>query len=124
MRNISVKLFLNLDQWFRRYQFLTRGLEAISLSAAESFSHIIFEFGTVVQKMSFKDIYYLELWWPLCSTKRNHFCHFGRGHYEEHSCEIILNLDQWLRRSCCLKKKSMHTCTTERQCTTDEDQSQ
>ena len=26
----------------------------------------------------------------------------GRGHYEEHFCEIILNLDQWLRR-CHLK---------------------
>ena len=23
---------------------------------------------------------------------------FGRGHYEEHFCEIILNLDQWFRR--------------------------
>ena len=23
---------------------------------------------------------------------------FGRGHREEHFCEIILNLDQWLRR--------------------------
>ena len=24
------------------------------------------------------------------------FVNFGRGHYEEHFCEIILNLDQWL----------------------------
>ena len=28
---------------------------------------------------------------------------FGRGHYEEHFCELILNLDQWFRRRCCLK---------------------
>ena len=34
--------------------------------------------------------------------------HFGRGHYGEHSCEIILNLDQWFRRRCRLKKKFMH----------------
>ena len=32
-------------------------------------------------------------------------CNFGRGHYGEHSCEIILNLDQWLMRKCLLKKK-------------------
>ena len=30
-------------------------------------------------------------------------CNFGRRHYEEQFCEIILNLDQWFRRSC-LKK--------------------
>ena len=29
--------------------------------------------------------------------------YFGRGHYEEHSCEIILK-DQWFRRRCRLKK--------------------
>ena len=23
-------------------------------------------------------------------AKRNHLCNFGNGHYEEHSCEIIL----------------------------------
>ena len=26
-------------------------------------------------------------------------CNFGRGHYEKHFCEIILNLDRWLTRS-------------------------
>ena len=26
-----------------------------------------------------------------------------RGYYEEHSCDIILNLGQWFRRRCCLK---------------------
>ena len=28
---------------------------------------------------------------------------FGRGYYEEQFCEIILNLDQWLRRKYCSK---------------------
>ena len=27
--------------------------------------------------------------------ERNRLGNFGRGHYREHSCEIILNLDQW-----------------------------
>ena len=34
------------------------------------------EFGPVVQKMSFKDISYLELWQPL--VQRTHLCNFGR----------------------------------------------
>ena len=61
-----------------------------------------FEFGPVVQeKISFKDIPYLELWHPFCSGERNHLCNFGRGYQEEQFCEIILNLGQWFR--CCLK---------------------
>ena len=53
--------------------------------------------------MSLKDISYLELWQPLCSADRNHLCNFGRRYHEEQFCEIILNLDQWLRRKCRLK---------------------
>ena len=30
------------------------------------------------------------------------FVQFCRGYYEEHFCEFVLNLDQWLRR-CHLK---------------------
>ena len=52
--------------------------------------------------MPFKDISYLELWWPFCSTEQNHLCNFGRGFYEEQFCEFISNLGQWFRR-CCLK---------------------
>ena len=52
--------------------------------------------------MLFKDISYLELWWPICSAEQNHVCNFGRGYYEEQFCEIILNLDQWFRRKCLL----------------------
>ena len=37
--------------------------------------------------------------------ERNQFCNFGRGHIGEHSCEVILNMDQWFRRRCRLKKK-------------------
>ena len=50
--------------------------------------------------MSFKDISYLEPWWPFCSAEPNQMCNFGREYQEEQFCEIILNLDQWLRRRC------------------------
>ena len=53
--------------------------------------------------MSFKDIPYLELWWPFYSAELHHLCHFVRGYYEEQFCEIVLNLDQWFRRRCLLK---------------------
>ena len=40
----------------------------------------------------------LQLWWQSCLAERNHIIgNFGRGHYEEHFCKIILNLDQWFR---------------------------
>ena len=52
--------------------------------------------------MLFKDISYLELWWPFCSVQPNHLCNLGRGHYEENFCKIILNLDHCFRR-CRLK---------------------
>ena len=50
--------------------------------------------------MSFKDISYLELWWPLCSAEHKHLCNFGRMHHEEQFYGIILNLDQWFRMKC------------------------
>ena len=53
--------------------------------------------------MSFECISYLELWWPFCSAELNHLCNFGRRHHEEQFCEIILNLNQWFRKSCHLK---------------------
>ena len=53
--------------------------------------------------MSLKDIYYLELWQRLCSVERNHLCNFGSRHHGEQFCGIILNLDKWFRRRCCLK---------------------
>ena len=56
-----------------------------------------FEFGPVVQEMSFKDISYLELW-QIFLAKQNHLSNFGRRHHEKHFYEIILNLDKWFRR--------------------------
>ena len=50
--------------------------------------------------MWFKDISYLELWWPICLAEQNHLCNFCRRHHKEEFCEIILNLDQWLRIGC------------------------
>ena len=64
---------------------------------------VIFFGPKVQEEMSFKDISYLELWPPFCSAEQYHLYNFGRGHQEEHFCEIILNLDQWFRRRCHLK---------------------
>ena len=59
------------------------------------------EYGSVIQEeILFKDISYLELWQPYCSTECNHLCNFGRGYHEEQFCEIILNLDKSFRRRC------------------------
>ena len=33
----------------------------------------------------------------------NNLYNVGKGYQEEQFCEIILNLDQWFRRRCCLK---------------------
>ena len=44
--------------------------------------------------MLFKDISYLQLWQPSCSAEYNHSGTFGRGHYEEQLCQIILYLMQ------------------------------
>ena len=35
-----------------------------------------FKFGPVVQKMSFKDIFYLELWWPFFFSEAETFVQF------------------------------------------------
>ena len=56
----------------------------------------------IQEKISFKNISYLELWQPLSSVEGNHLCNFGRGHHGVHFREITLNLDQWFRR-CRLK---------------------
>ena len=47
--------------------------------------------------MPFQDISYLELWQPFCLGEQNHLGNFGRGNYEAHFYEIILNLDQWFK---------------------------
>ena len=55
----------------------------------------------VVQETSSKDISY-QLWRPFCSAEQGHLCNASRGHYQEHFCEIILNLEQWFR-NCSIK---------------------
>ena len=41
---------------------------------------LFFEFGPVIQKeMPFKDISYLQLWWPSCLRERIHFCTLLEG---------------------------------------------
>ena len=63
---------------------------------------IFLELVPVAQEgMSIRYISYLELWQPLRSLDQNHLNNFGRGF-----CEIILNLDQWLRRRCRFKNIS------------------
>ena len=53
---------------------------------------IDYEFRPVVtEEMPYKDTFYLELWWSLCSGEQKHLCNFGREHHEEHFCKIILN---------------------------------
>ena len=90
------EIVLNLDQWFiRKCHF-----KIVRIRSAGGF--FVQQGGTIwpmVQKMSFKDISYLELWWPFCSAERTYLCNFGRGHYEEQFYEFILNLGQWFRRS-------------------------
>ena len=50
----------------------------------------LFEFGPVVQeKMSFKDVSYLELWMHFYNAEQNNLCNSSRGYYEEQFCEII-----------------------------------
>ena len=59
----------------------------------------------VQEEGSFKDISYLWLWRPFCSVLPKHLCNYdsASGDYLEHFCEIILNLEQWLKGKCRLK---------------------
>ena len=65
----------------------------------------LFKFGLAVQeKMSFKAVSYLSLWWPLLQWSGT-ICAILEESImqEEQFCEIILNLGQWFRR-CHFKK--------------------
>ena len=100
------EIILNLDLWFlfgRAEPFVQFWLKASwGTNLWNNFwiwTSGYFEFGPVVQEeMSFKAISYLELCLLFCSAEPNHLCNFGRGHYEEQFCEIILNLGQVFRR--------------------------
>ena len=54
--------------------------------------------GAVVKKIFLT--YTSGLRHPSCSAEQNHLCNFGKGHYEELFCEIILNKELWFRRRC------------------------
>ena len=47
--------------------------------------------------MSLKNSSYLELWQPSCYVEGNHFSNFDGGPYEEHLCEVCLDLYMWLK---------------------------
>ena len=116
------KIILNFDQWFRRRCCLkifliwssggpfvqpSRTVCAI-LEKGIIRNNSVSLFRTLAsgsggQKIVVSKISYLELWQPSCSVERNNLCNFERGHHGEHSCEFILNLNQWFRRRCCLK---------------------
>ena len=64
----------------------------------------------VQKKMSFKDISYLQLWWPICLTEWNHLCKCGRGHYEGPLNEINSNLDKWFKRKFYFKIFLIYSC--------------
>ena len=54
----------------------------------------IFKFRPVEEEMSPKN--------DISCSSESHFVQrtwFGRGHYVEHSCDIILNLNKWCRRN-------------------------
>ena len=66
------------------------------------------KFGPVVKdEMWFKDSSYLELWQLFCAGEPNNLCKFGREYYEAQLCEIILNLDQWIRTICAILVKGI-----------------
>ena len=98
------EITLNLGQWFRRcfYIFLIYRSGSPFLPRSKTICAIYYRghfekhfcevIWNVVQEMSFKDIYYIQLWQQLYSVEWNHFCNLSIGHYEEHSYGIILNL--------------------------------
>ena len=49
------------------------------------------------------DVVYLQS--PILTLAAILFAEFSSGHYGEHLCEIILNVDQLFRRRCCLSSK-------------------
>ena len=53
-------------------------------------------------------ISYLELWQPLGLLERKNLCNFGRRHYGELSCEIILNLNQRSFKEMFTDEQQMH----------------
>ena len=68
----------------------------------------------VQEKISFKAISYLELWWPLRSEELAYLCSVGIKHNTEHFCKFILKLDQLFRRRRLYKKSKRGLCSDSR----------
>ena len=80
----------------------------------EHFCEIILNLDYCFRRLVVSKISYLELSRLSCLAVYDHLCKFGRGHYGEHSYEILLKLDLWFRSRCCLKKKfTVHRRTME-----------
>ena len=94
------EIIFNLDQWFKRRCRLK--------------IFIIWSSGGPFVQWS-RTIYAILV---KCIMRNNHLWNFESGHHGEHSCEVILNLDQWFRRRFRLKKKF-----TDNGSTTDKDRS-
>ena len=47
-------------------------------------------------------VFFLFLALLSCSVEWHCFSNFSKGPWDEHFCEIILKLSQWLERRCCL----------------------
>ena len=111
------KIILNLDQCLRRRMMSLKEIPYLELwqppfqwrktfcailvdGIMRNISEKLFWIWTSGSVDVVEDVSHLELWQPLCSVERNHICNFCRGHYGEHSCEIILNLNQWFRGRC------------------------
>ena len=96
MRNIC-GIFLSLDQWFRStcrikiflifssYSFLVQHSGTICEILLEGIMRKIyyFEFGPVIQEMSFIKIFYIYSSCSYFVLQSNHLCNFGRGHFEK-----------------------------------------
>ena len=108
----SCEVIWNLDQWFKRCRlktflilsYLELWQPLCSADRNQNNSAKFFDFGPVIQEeMLFNGISDLELWQPFCLVECYHLLNLFRGYYEEQFCEIILNLDQWFRRRCCVR---------------------
>ena len=101
------EIILNFDQLFGRrcrlktFIILSSGGSFIQLSR----TNCAIWFDSIMRNNSVKYYFNLDLWFrrrcclniflmPFCSAKQNHQCNFGKRHFWERFCEIILYFDQ------------------------------
>ena len=118
IRNISMKLFFNLDRFFRRRCglkiFLIYSSGILFFDRAKPFVHFFgrgnykehfYEFilnfdEWIRRRCRLKIVLIYSADGPFIQRSVTIFASFGRIHHEEQFCEIILNLNQWFRRRC------------------------